>query len=253
MHHHTGHPTSQRQTAAMIIQPGDHERSPEEIRAANQITRREVLRRVAFGTGALLVPGLLAACVDENFNPLAPEKKEGDDGKREVSTMGGSQPFLSEILIVSFNFPPKGWALCNGQLLPINQNQALFALLGTTYGGNGQTTFALPDLRGRVPIHVGNGHSLGEKAGSTSVTLTQQQLPQHLHVLNATNSGGDTVVAAGNYLASFSNGYGPPAALTTMSSAAVTSVGGSQAHNNMMPYLTLNFIIALQGIFPSRN
>src|SRR5262245_44740874 len=98
-----------------------------------------------------------------------------------------AEPFLSEIKIVSFNFAPKGWALCNGQLLPINQNQALFSLLGTTYGGNGQTTFALPDLRGKVPIHTGNGHTLGETAGSTSVTLTISQMPQHVHALNATN------------------------------------------------------------------
>jgi hypothetical protein len=175
----------------MIILPGDHERSPEEIRAANQITRREVLRRVAFGTGALLVPGLLAACVDENFNPLAPEKDD-PEARRDVSAMGGSEPFLSEILIVSFNFPPKGWALCNGQLLPINQNQALFALLGTTYGGNGQTNFALPNLRGRVPIHRGSGHTLGEAAGSTSVTVNIQQLPQHIHVLQASTSGANT-------------------------------------------------------------
>jgi microcystin-dependent protein len=164
-----------------------------------------------------------------------------------------SEPFLSEIKIVSFNFAPRGWALCNGQSLPINQNQALFALLGTVYGGDGRTTFALPNLRGSVPIHTGNGHTLGEKAGSTSVTLTQQQMPTHIHPLNATNSGGDTTVASGNYLASFSNGYGPAAGLTSMAPAAVTSVGGSQPHNNMMPYLTLNFVIALQGIFPSRN
>src|SRR3954470_16058839 len=104
-----------------------------------------------------------------------------------------SEPFLSEIKLVSFNFPPKGWALCNGQLLPINQNQALFALLGTTYGGNGQTTFALPNLRGRVPIHMGGGHTLGEAAGSTSVTINIQTLPTHTHVLEASpNSTGTT-------------------------------------------------------------
>jgi microcystin-dependent protein len=237
----------------MIIQPGDHERSPEEIRAANQITRREVLRRVAFGTGALLIPGLLGACVDENFNPLAPER-EGDEAGRDVSAMGGSEPFLSEILIVSFNFPPKGWALCNGQLLPINQNQALFALLGTTYGGNGQTNFALPNLRGRVPIHRGNGHTLGEAAGSTSVTVNIQQLPQHMHVLQASTSGVNTTAdPSGAFLAPVNNAYGPATSLTTLDPSSVTSVGGSQPHNNMMPYLTLNFIIALQGIFPSQN
>ena len=165
-----------------------------------------------------------------------------------------SEPFLSEIKIVSFNFPPKGWALCNGQLLPINQNQALFALLGTRYGGNGQTNFALPNLRGRLPIHVGNGHTLGEAAGSTSVTVNIQQLPTHLHALMASpNSTGVSGDPTNNFLAPVANGYGQAANLTTLSPQMVTSVGGSQPHNNMMPYLVLNFIIALQGIFPSQN
>jgi microcystin-dependent protein len=165
-----------------------------------------------------------------------------------------SEPFLSEIKIVSFNFPPKGWALCNGQFLPINQNQALFALLGTTYGGNGQTTFALPNLRGRVPIHIGNGHALGEAAGSTSVTVNIQQLATHMHGLQASTSVvTPTSDPSGNFLGPVNNAYGTPAALTTMEPSSVTSVGGSQPHNNMMPYLVLNFIIALQGIFPSRN
>ncbi|HET6230559.1 MAG TPA: tail fiber protein [Longimicrobiaceae bacterium] len=165
-----------------------------------------------------------------------------------------SEPFLSEIKIVSFNFPPKGWALCNGQLLPINQNQALFALLGTTYGGNGQTNFALPNLRGQVPIHMGNGHALGETAGSTSVTLNIQQLATHMHVLQAsTNSASTTSDPTNAVLAPVNGGYGQPASLTTLSPTSVTSVGGSQPHNNMMPYLVLNFIIALQGIFPSQN
>jgi microcystin-dependent protein len=179
-----------------------------------------------------------------------------------------SEPFLSEIKIVSFNFPPKGWALCNGQFLPINQNQALFALLGTTYGGNGQTTFALPNLRGRTPIHKGNGHTLGEAAGATAVTVNIQQLPTHNHFVFAR----DEVVAAaagpqdptGKFYAqaqvAMQGGntaavslYADPSALTTLNPQSVSSVGGSQAHNNMMPYLTLNFIIALQGIFPSQN
>lgn len=167
-----------------------------------------------------------------------------------------SEPFLSEIKIVSFNFPPKGWALCNGQLLPINQNQALFALLGTTYGGNGQTTFALPNLRGQLPIHMGNGHTLGEKAGSTSVTVTLQQLPTHLHALNATSVVATTNAASPSVVLATSSAttlYAGPSDLQPMALNAVTSVGGSQAHNNMMPYLVLNFIIALQGIFPSRN
>jgi microcystin-dependent protein len=165
-----------------------------------------------------------------------------------------SEPFLSEIKIVSFNFPPKGWALCNGQFLPINQNQALFALLGTTYGGNGQTTFALPNLRGQVPIHFGSGHTLGEAAGSTSVTVNIQQLPTHLHAFNATNNDasatgpGNTVVMS----KAPSPVYGAATGLVAMAQT-VSSVGGSQPHNNMMPYLVLNFIIALQGIFPSQN
>jgi len=165
-----------------------------------------------------------------------------------------SEPFLSEIKIVSFNFPPKGWALCNGQFLPINQNQGLFSLLGTTYGGNGQTTFALPNLRGRVPIHMGSGHTLGEAAGSTSVTVNIQQLPTHTHQLNGTSVGATLDVPTGNLLGKVNtNAYGSPGSFVTMNAGAVSSVGGSQPHNNMMPYLVLNFIIALQGIFPSQN
>lgn len=165
-----------------------------------------------------------------------------------------SEPFLSEIKLVSFNFPPKGWALCNGQFLPINQNQALFALLGTTYGGNGQTTFALPNLRGRVPIHEGNGHTLGEAAGSTSVTVNIQQLPTHTHGLMASQTDGDTPSPTNTVLAATpAKVYGPAASLTTLNPINVSNVGGSQPHNNMMPYLVLNFIIALQGIFPSQN
>ena len=165
-----------------------------------------------------------------------------------------SEPFLSEIKIVSFNFPPKGWALCNGQLLPINQNQALFALLGTTYGGNGQTNFALPNLRGRAPVHEGNGHNLGEAAGSTSVTVNIQQLPTHLHFVNASGTEGNDNQPANNVLGLVAGRtYTDPLALTTLNPGTITNVGGSQPHNNMMPYLVLNFIIALQGIFPSQN
>lgn len=164
-----------------------------------------------------------------------------------------SEPFLAEIKIVSFNFAPKGWALCNGQTLPINQNQALFALLGTTYGGNGQTTFALPNLRGQVPIHVGNGHTLGEKAGSTAVTVNIQQLPTHLHPLNGTNDAANTNTGTGAFLAQATALYHGPTNLTPLNPASVSSVGGSQPHTNLMPYLVLNFIIALQGIFPSQN
>ncbi|HEV7768228.1 MAG TPA: tail fiber protein [Thermoanaerobaculia bacterium] len=166
-----------------------------------------------------------------------------------------AEPFLSEIRIFSFNFPPKSWAFCNGQFLPINQNQALFSLLGTTYGGNGQTTFALPNLQGRVPIHVGAGHALGEAAGTTAVTITQQTMPQHLHFLQGTSTVGTQAVPTGNVPALFnltiySNNI---TNLTAFAASSVSSVGGSQAHENMQPYLTLNFCIALQGIFPSQN
>jgi microcystin-dependent protein len=164
-----------------------------------------------------------------------------------------SEPFLSEIKIVAFNFPPKGWALCNGQFLPINQNQALFSLLGTTYGGNGQTTFALPNLRGQVPIHVGSGHTLGEQGGSTSVTVNMQQMPTHTHGLMGTQTNANAGLPTGNLLGRTSSLYTSPSALTTLAPSSVTSVGGSQPHNNMMPYLVLNFVIALQGIFPSPN
>jgi microcystin-dependent protein len=167
-----------------------------------------------------------------------------------------SQPFLSEIKIVSFNFPPKGWAFCNGQFLPINQNQALFSLLGTTYGGNGQTTFALPNLRGRAPMHMGNGHTLGEAAGSTSVTINIQQLPTHVHFLSASNTSTNGGIVAGSDKLLGNAGtsiYTNAQNIVAMLPQCVSSVGGSQPHNNMMPYLVLNFIIALQGIFPSRN
>lgn len=165
-----------------------------------------------------------------------------------------SEPFLGEIQAMSFNFPPKGWAFCNGQLLPINQNQALFALLGTTFGGDGQTNFALPNLRGRAPIHAGNGHTLGETAGASSVTLTQQQMPTHPHEANAGSGAGTQPTPGGAFLANGgSDFYTPPANLTPMAPDAAANAGGSQPHNNMMPCLVFNFCIALTGIFPSRN
>ena len=164
-----------------------------------------------------------------------------------------SQPFLGEIKIISWNFAPKGWALCNGQFLPINQNQALFSLFGTMYGGNGQTTFALPDLRGRVPMHFGSGFTQGERAGSEAVTINQQSMPTHIHFLQGSKTAGDSAFANNTVLATAGNLYGPPANLTTLDPSSVTSIGGSQPHNNMMPYLVLNFIVALQGIFPSQN
>src|ERR1051325_5704880 len=165
-----------------------------------------------------------------------------------------SEPFLSEIKIMSFNFAPKGWALCNGQTLPINQNQALFALLGTTYGGNGQTTFALPNLRGQVPIHVGNGFTLGEAGGTEAVTITQQTMPAHNHFLQGTNNAANGDDATNNiYAQAGANTYAAYSSPTAMGAQAIGNTGGSQAHTNLMPFLTLNFIIALQGIFPSQN
>ncbi|MGH9277495.1 MAG: phage tail protein [Acidimicrobiales bacterium] len=165
-----------------------------------------------------------------------------------------AEPFLSEIRIFSFGFAPKGWAQCNGQFLPINQNQGLFSLLGTTFGGNGQTTFALPNLQGRTPIHDGNGHTLGERAGEQAHTVTMSELPTHIHAVNASSSPGNDPNPSGKILASpLNQTYRPAAAPVAMEASSITNVGGSQAHLNMQPFLTLNFCIALQGIFPSRN
>jgi microcystin-dependent protein len=163
------------------------------------------------------------------------------------------QPFLGEIGIVAFGYPPKGWAFCNGQVLAISQNQALFSLLGTTYGGNGQTTFALPDLRDRVPMHLGDGHNLGERSGESAHTLSTNEIPAHIHLVNASGSNGDVAVPTGAALGAASGLYAPPSGLTSLNPTSVTNVGGSQPHNNMQPYLSLHFVIALQGIFPSVN
>jgi microcystin-dependent protein len=166
-----------------------------------------------------------------------------------------AEPFLSEIRIMSFVFAPKGWALCNGQLLPINQNQALFSLLGTTFGGDGRVNFALPDQRGRTPIHVGSGHTLGEKGGEQAHTLSIAELPTHTHVLSGTSTNGTAQIPAGNLMApTASQAYhAADNALVAFNPQAVSNTGGSQAHLNMQPFLTLNFCIALQGIFPSPN
>lgn len=167
-----------------------------------------------------------------------------------------SQPFLGEIRIFSFNFPPKGWAQCDGQLLPINQNQALFSLLGTMYGGNGQTNFALPEMRGRTGLHVGNGFTQGQRAGSETVTLNTSQLPTHTHQAqgNGTANGANQPTPVPNFWADSNRQlFAASANGTLMAAQAVSTVGGSQPHENRSPYLTLNLCIALQGIFPSRN
>lgn len=166
-----------------------------------------------------------------------------------------AEPFLSEIRIMSFSFPPRGWALCNGQLLPINQNQALFSLLGTTYGGDGRVNFALPNLQGRVPIHVGSGHTLGERGGEQAHTVSIGELPTHVHVLNATTATGTNTPLSTTLLATSNpqQAYAAATGLVAMDPGSVANVGGSQAHLNMQPFLTLNFSIALQGIFPSPN
>jgi len=167
-----------------------------------------------------------------------------------------AEPFLSEIRIMSFVFAPKGWALANGQLMPINQNQALFSLLGTTFGGDGRVNFALPDLRGRTPIHVGSGHTLGERGGEQAHTLSIAELPTHAHVLNGTSTAASQPVPTGALLATSAATdpiYGTPSSLVAMAAGVLGNVGGSQAHLNMQPFLTLSFCIALQGIFPSPN
>jgi microcystin-dependent protein len=167
-------------------------------------------------------------------------------------------PYLSEIRVVSFNFAPKGWALCNGQLLPINQNQALFALLGTTYGGNGVTTFALPNLQGRAPVHMGtdrfgNSYIEGQTGGLAAVTLAASHMTQHTHQAQADSTVASVTSPAGNTWAdSPSAPYGGGIS-ATMQSSSVQQQGGSQPHNNMPPYLVLNFVIAMSGIFPSQN
>jgi microcystin-dependent protein len=163
-----------------------------------------------------------------------------------------AEPFLAEIRIMSFGFAPQGWAMCNGQTLPINQNQALFSLLGTTYGGNGQTTFKLPDLQGQTPIHFGQ-HVLGEKGGEQAHTLTSAEMSLHTHAYMAQPAAGNQLPAAGALLAQASNVYRTPDNFTTLQPGTIANVGGSQAHQNMQPFLTLTFCIALQGIFPSRN
>lgn len=168
-----------------------------------------------------------------------------------------SEPFLAEVRLVGFSFAPRGWAFCDGQILPINQNQSLYSLLGTTYGGDGRTSFALPDLRGRTPLHVGGGHTLGSKSGEETRTLSAAEMPQHNHVLQGTSaaanspSPSNTRVWGNADISAYRSPSG--AAIGNMAGEALTNVGGGQAHNNMQPWLAVNFCIALRGLFPSRN
>jgi microcystin-dependent protein len=166
-----------------------------------------------------------------------------------------SQPFVGEIRMVGFNFPPNGWAKCDGQIIAITQNDALFQLIGTTYGGDGRTTFALPDFRSRLPFHMGNGFVIGETAGTETVTLTGNQIPIHNHTLTASNHPGTQNSPVGNVLAKNGTGtpvYSQPGNPVPMANAIQNS-GGNQPHENMQPFLTINFVISLFGIFPSRN
>jgi microcystin-dependent protein len=169
-----------------------------------------------------------------------------------------SEPFIAEIRLMSFQFAPRAWAQCNGQLLPINQNQALFSLLGTTYGGNGTTNFALPDLRGRVPIHFDGNFSLGQRGGEEVHTLSISEMAIHNHAMQGTFPDTSNAATSGSngfwgQVADNSTLYNTNAASASMNAAAITNTGGSQPHENRQPYLTLNFCIALQGIFPSQN
>ncbi|HEY2769908.1 MAG TPA: tail fiber protein [Solirubrobacteraceae bacterium] len=164
-----------------------------------------------------------------------------------------AEPFLGEIRLMSFAVVPKGWALCNGQLMSIQQNSALFTLLGVAYGGDGKSNFALPNLQGSVPMHAGNGHGLGTRGGQEAVALTLQQMPSHSHLASAVNTSAAVSDPTNNFLAASNALYGPAPGNTTLAPSTVSSVGGSQPHENRQPFLTVSFAIALAGIYPSRN
>ncbi len=211
--------------------------------ATNRVRTR---RSVIGGAGAAAMAGLAARSV------------VGGEQAGASPAGSGLEPFIGEIAIVPYNFAPRGWALCNGQILSISQNTALFSLLGTTFGGDGRTTFALPDLRGRVPLHSGQGPGLGnrvlgESAGVEEVQLTEVEMPAHDHTLMASDNKANDRHPAGHVLARRHRNFADSANLVAMHDDAVTPAGGGSPHENMQPYLALNFIIALEGIFPSRN
>lgn len=169
-----------------------------------------------------------------------------------------ADPFVAEIRIFPFNFAPRGWAWCDGQLLPLSQNTALFSLLGTTYGGNGKSNFALPDLQGRAPMHPGQGpglslHDLGETGGSETVSLLESEIPSHAHQVRVSSEDGNSRLPSAKYVGLGNNLFAAPTGLTPMAPESFAPTGGDQPHNNMMPYLTFYFCIALQGVFPPRT
>ena len=167
-----------------------------------------------------------------------------------------SSPYLAELRLISFNYAPRGWVFANGQTMAINQNQALFSLCGTTYGGNGQTTFLLPNLQGKVALHMGSGYVLGQTAGEVNHTLNASEMPQHLHFLEGCNAAENSPTPAGHLLANTTGNlgiYGPATNLTATAAADIANIGGGQPHSNQSPYLVMNWIVCLQGIFPSQT
>jgi microcystin-dependent protein len=250
---------------------------------ANPVTRRAMLRAAALGGAALMLPGFLTACRDDLPDPTQPGGATKGGPIRYGD--GGGWAFIGQISITAYNFAPRGWALCNGQLLPISGNQALFALLGTTYGGNGLMNFALPDLRGRTAICAADMFFLGQRAGEEFHTLTEGEMPQHLHQLMASTADATVNIPTGNQLGQANNlysrdvlvdpdslasldhaaraslaltpapanMYSSPGALVGINTDTVSARGGNQPHENRQPFTVLSFCIALQGIFPSRN
>ena len=215
------------------------------------IARKSFLKKgLALVAGLSFLPALTKAMTNTGNKP-------GTQSSTPPSVQS-EYPFIGEIQLVAFNFAPKGWALCNGQLLSISQNQALFALLGTIYGGDGVTTFALPDLRGRTPIHSGQGTGLspyviGQSGGEENHTLVTGEIPAHSHNIQINTGVGSTDSPNGTYLAQNSEGVKQFSTSQNGSAAPVASAGNNLPHNNMQPYLAINYIIALSGIFPSQN